>query len=134
MNLILKCVTSTKSSGYILWTLYMRGFMLYFCCFINYLFIQELHCLCWCSILEFSCQYCFLYGLGLILEGHLLPAVDFVFHHNDCFFDIVLLSTVSLSSCFNDYIFTSITKFWLVEKDMHLEWINEGLSVAGSYH
>lgn len=34
-------------------------------------------------------------GLGLILQGHLLPAIDFVYRHNDCFFDVALLSTVS---------------------------------------
>ncbi|XP_044504954.1 UDP-galactose/UDP-glucose transporter 5B-like [Mangifera indica] len=43
---------------------------------------------------------CVLSFTGLILEGHLLPAVDFVFHHNDCFFDIVLLSTVATTSQF----------------------------------
>lgn len=32
---------------------------------------------------------------GLILQGKLLPAIDFVYGQNDCFFDIVLLSTVS---------------------------------------
>ena len=37
----------------------------------------------------------FLFGLGLILQGHLLPAIDFVYRHNDCFLDIALLSTVS---------------------------------------
>ncbi|XP_019102257.1 PREDICTED: UDP-galactose/UDP-glucose transporter 5-like isoform X2 [Camelina sativa] len=30
---------------------------------------------------------------GLILQGHLLPAVDFVSRHRDCLFDIALLST-----------------------------------------
>lgn len=33
--------------------------------------------------------------LGLILQGHLLPAIDFVYLHKDCFFDIAFLSTVS---------------------------------------
>jgi len=32
--------------------------------------------------------------LGLIIQGHLLPAVEFVYIHKDCFFDIALLSTV----------------------------------------
>lgn len=32
---------------------------------------------------------------GLILQGHLIPAVQFASRHNDCFFDIALLSTVS---------------------------------------
>ncbi|KAJ0083201.1 hypothetical protein Patl1_30850 [Pistacia atlantica] len=36
----------------------------------------------------------------LILEGHLLPAIDFVYRHNDCFFDILLLSTVATTSQF----------------------------------
>ncbi|PON52549.1 UAA transporter [Trema orientale] len=38
---------------------------------------------------------CLLSLTGLILQGHLLRAVDFVSRHNDCFLDIVLLSTVS---------------------------------------
>ncbi|XP_021300522.1 UDP-galactose/UDP-glucose transporter 5B-like, partial [Herrania umbratica] len=44
---------------------------------------------------------CVLSLTGLILQGHLLPAIDFVYRHNDCFFDIALLSTVSdiLLSC-----------------------------------
>lgn len=37
----------------------------------------------------------FLFGLGLLLQGHLLSAIDFVYHHSDCFLDVVLLSTVS---------------------------------------
>ncbi|CAH2065300.1 unnamed protein product [Thlaspi arvense] len=42
----------------------------------------------------------------LILQGHLLPAVDFVSRHKDCFFDIAFLSTDIWSSnvcCDNDY-------------------------------
>lgn len=35
--------------------------------------------------------------VGLILQGHLLPAIDFVSLHRDCLLDIALLSTVSLS-------------------------------------
>ncbi|KAE8733770.1 UDP-galactose/UDP-glucose transporter 5B [Hibiscus syriacus] len=38
---------------------------------------------------------CVLSFTGLVLQGHLLPAVDFVYRCNDCFLDIVLLSTVS---------------------------------------
>ncbi|MBA0794776.1 hypothetical protein Gohar_019072 [Gossypium harknessii] len=38
---------------------------------------------------------CVLSLTGLIFQGHLLLAVDFVYRHNDCFLDIVLLSTVS---------------------------------------
>ncbi|XP_010514942.1 PREDICTED: UDP-galactose/UDP-glucose transporter 5-like isoform X1 [Camelina sativa] len=37
---------------------------------------------------------------GLILQGHLLPAVDFVSRHRDCLFDIALLSTVATASQF----------------------------------
>ncbi|ERN00022.1 hypothetical protein AMTR_s00105p00033140 [Amborella trichopoda] len=37
---------------------------------------------------------------GLIFQGHLLQAIDFVFHHQDCFFDIVFLSTVATISQF----------------------------------
>lgn len=43
---------------------------------------------------------CILSLTGLILQGHLLPAIDFVVHHNDCFRDIALLSTVATASQF----------------------------------
>ncbi|TYK23975.1 UDP-galactose/UDP-glucose transporter 5B-like [Cucumis melo var. makuwa] len=39
-------------------------------------------------------------GDGLILQGHLLPAIDFVYLHKDCFFDIAFLSTVATASQF----------------------------------
>ncbi|KAJ4978767.1 hypothetical protein NE237_009547 [Protea cynaroides] len=43
---------------------------------------------------------CILSLSGLVLQGHLLLAIDFVFRHNDCFFDIALLSTVATVSQF----------------------------------
>ncbi|KAB1226044.1 UDP-galactose/UDP-glucose transporter 5B [Morella rubra] len=43
---------------------------------------------------------CILSLTGLILQGHLLPAIDFVYRHNDSFFDIALLSTVATISQF----------------------------------
>ncbi|OMO91343.1 UAA transporter [Corchorus olitorius] len=43
---------------------------------------------------------CVLSLTGLILQGNLLPAIDFVYRHNDCFLDIVLLSTVATASQF----------------------------------
>ncbi|KAH7542520.1 hypothetical protein FEM48_Zijuj02G0082600 [Ziziphus jujuba var. spinosa] len=43
---------------------------------------------------------CLLSFTGLILQGHLLPAIDFVARHNDCFLDVVLLSTVATASQF----------------------------------
>ncbi|KAJ4725889.1 UDP-galactose/UDP-glucose transporter like [Melia azedarach] len=43
---------------------------------------------------------CVLSLTGLILEGHLLLAVDFVYRHHDCIFDIALLSTVATISQF----------------------------------
>ncbi|KAB5520283.1 hypothetical protein DKX38_024602 [Salix brachista] len=43
---------------------------------------------------------CILSFTGLVLQGHLLPAIDFVFRHNDCLFDIALLSTVATASQF----------------------------------
>ncbi|CAK7331650.1 unnamed protein product [Dovyalis caffra] len=43
---------------------------------------------------------CILSLTGLILQGHLLPAIDFVVRHNDCFLDIALLSTVATASQF----------------------------------
>ncbi|GMI81803.1 hypothetical protein like AT5G59740 [Hibiscus trionum] len=43
---------------------------------------------------------CILSFIGLILQGHLLSAIDFVYRHNDCFLDVVLLSTVATISQF----------------------------------
>ncbi|KAL5764263.1 hypothetical protein ACOSP7_016617 [Xanthoceras sorbifolium] len=43
---------------------------------------------------------CVLSLTGLILQGQLLPAIDFVYRHNDCFVDIALLSTVATTSQF----------------------------------
>lgn len=43
---------------------------------------------------------CILSLSGLLLQGHLPLAIDFVYHHNDCFFDIALLSTVATASQF----------------------------------
>ncbi|KAI4322177.1 hypothetical protein L6164_021894 [Bauhinia variegata] len=43
---------------------------------------------------------CVLSLTGLIVQGHLIPAVEFVYRHNDCFFDIALLSTVATASQF----------------------------------
>ncbi|XAR59024.1 hypothetical protein NMG60_11014639 [Bertholletia excelsa] len=43
---------------------------------------------------------CMLSLTGLILQGNLLMAIDFVSHHHDCFFDIILLSTVATASQF----------------------------------
>ncbi|KAE9587927.1 hypothetical protein Lal_00003238 [Lupinus albus] len=43
---------------------------------------------------------CILSLTGLIVQGHLLPAVEFVYRHRDCFFDIALLSTVATASQF----------------------------------
>lgn len=43
---------------------------------------------------------CFLSLSGLIIQNHLLPAIDFMFLHPDCFVDVVLLSTVATISQF----------------------------------
>ncbi|KAI9196633.1 hypothetical protein LWI28_025597 [Acer negundo] len=43
---------------------------------------------------------CILSLTGLILQGHLLPAIDFVYRHNDCLIDVALLSTVATTSQF----------------------------------
>ncbi|KAM2985948.1 hypothetical protein FF2_006289 [Malus domestica] len=43
---------------------------------------------------------CVLSLTGLLLQGQLLPAIHFVSSHNDCFFDIALLSTVATASQF----------------------------------
>lgn len=38
--------------------------------------------------------------LGLLIQGHLLAAIDFVLSHPDCLFDIILLSMVATASQF----------------------------------
>ncbi|KZV53573.1 UDP-galactose/UDP-glucose transporter 5B-like [Dorcoceras hygrometricum] len=43
---------------------------------------------------------CMLSFVGLILQGNLLMAIDFVSRHNDCFIDITILSTVATISQF----------------------------------
>ncbi|KAK1414422.1 hypothetical protein QVD17_30166 [Tagetes erecta] len=43
---------------------------------------------------------CILSLTGLILQGNLLMAIDFVSRHKDCFFDTALLSTVATASQF----------------------------------
>ncbi|KAL1827594.1 hypothetical protein ACET3Z_006006 [Daucus carota] len=43
---------------------------------------------------------CILSFIGLILQNHLLMAVDFIYRHNDCLLDIVFLSTVATASQF----------------------------------
>ncbi|KAI3489947.1 hypothetical protein L1887_45861 [Cichorium endivia] len=43
---------------------------------------------------------CILSLTGLILQGNLLMAMDFVSRHKDCFFDVALLSTVATASQF----------------------------------
>ncbi|XP_031121565.1 UDP-galactose/UDP-glucose transporter 5B-like [Ipomoea triloba] len=43
---------------------------------------------------------CFLSFIGLILQGNLVMAIEFVSLHHDCFFDILLLSTVATASQF----------------------------------
>uniref|UniRef100_A0A804UA31 UDP-galactose/UDP-glucose transporter 5B n=1 Tax=Zea mays TaxID=4577 RepID=A0A804UA31_MAIZE len=43
---------------------------------------------------------CLLSLSGLILQNHLIPAVDFMFHHPDCFSDVLILSSVATASQF----------------------------------
>uniref|UniRef100_A0A1D1Z1M1 UDP-galactose/UDP-glucose transporter 5 n=1 Tax=Anthurium amnicola TaxID=1678845 RepID=A0A1D1Z1M1_9ARAE len=43
---------------------------------------------------------CLLSLSGLVLQGHLLSAIDFIIRHQDCFFDVALLSTVATVSQF----------------------------------
>jgi len=43
---------------------------------------------------------CLLSLTGLILQNHLIPAVDFMFRHPDCFSDVVILSSVATASQF----------------------------------
>ncbi|CAN1847029.1 UDP-galactose/UDP-glucose transporter 5B [Linum perenne] len=37
---------------------------------------------------------------GMILQGHLLLAIDFIYRHHDCFLDVALLSAVATGSQF----------------------------------
>ncbi|KMT05325.1 hypothetical protein BVRB_7g174600 [Beta vulgaris subsp. vulgaris] len=43
---------------------------------------------------------CVLSLTGLVLQGQLLSAVDFIYRHSDCLYDIALLSTVATASQF----------------------------------
>eukprot|EP00262_Sarcandra_glabra_P005296 TRINITY_DN16711_c0_g2_i1.p1 TRINITY_DN16711_c0_g2~~TRINITY_DN16711_c0_g2_i1.p1 ORF type:complete len:339 (+),score=12.59 TRINITY_DN16711_c0_g2_i1:288-1304(+) len=43
---------------------------------------------------------CVLSLSGLIVQGNLLLAIDFVYRHQECFFDVLLLSTVATASQF----------------------------------
>lgn len=43
---------------------------------------------------------CVLSLTGLLLQGQLMAAADFIYRHNDCFYDIALLSTVATASQF----------------------------------
>ncbi|XP_020572259.1 UDP-galactose/UDP-glucose transporter 5B-like isoform X2 [Phalaenopsis equestris] len=42
----------------------------------------------------------FLSFCGLVVQGHLLMAIDFMLRHQDCIFDVLLLSTVATASQF----------------------------------
>ncbi|KAK4785053.1 hypothetical protein SAY86_001742 [Trapa natans] len=46
-----------------------------------------------------SCS-CFLSFIGLVVQGHLVLAIDFIYRHHDCLWDIALLSTVATTSQF----------------------------------
>ncbi|CAK9168910.1 unnamed protein product [Ilex paraguariensis] len=52
---------------------------------------------------------CMLSLSGLILQGHLLMAIDFVSRNTDCFLDVALLSTVATASQF--FIYYTIRTF-----------------------
>ncbi|GLJ12181.1 hypothetical protein SUGI_0186090 [Cryptomeria japonica] len=43
---------------------------------------------------------CAISMIGLFIQGHFLPAINFVLQHKDCFFDIALLSMVATASQF----------------------------------
>ena len=43
---------------------------------------------------------CYFLFTDLILHNHLIPSVDFMFCHPDCFSDVVILSSVRLTSLF----------------------------------
>lgn len=60
------------------WTVGLHFYSLSFCLFSSFMVGFDIWYFC----------------LGLIIQGQLLPAVEFVYLHKDCFFDIALLSTV----------------------------------------
>lgn len=43
---------------------------------------------------------CVLSLSGLILQNQMIPAVDFMFRHPDCFYDVIILSSVATASQF----------------------------------
>ncbi|XP_020252594.1 UDP-galactose/UDP-glucose transporter 5B-like isoform X2 [Asparagus officinalis] len=43
---------------------------------------------------------CVLSLSGLVLQGHLVSAIEFMFRHHDCFYDVILLSSVATASQF----------------------------------
>jgi len=43
---------------------------------------------------------CILSLSGLVVQGHLLLAIEFMFQHHDCFYDVILLSSVATASQF----------------------------------
>ncbi|KAJ3688367.1 hypothetical protein LUZ61_017531 [Rhynchospora tenuis] len=43
---------------------------------------------------------CLLSLSGLLLQGQLIPAINFMFRHPDCFYDVAILSTVATASQF----------------------------------
>lgn len=45
-------------------------------------------------------DFFFIFYVGLIVQGQMISAVEFVYRHHDCFFDIALLSTVATISQF----------------------------------
>ena len=51
----------------------------------------SIDCLCYIDCLLINWAFCL---AGLVLQGHLLAAVDFIYRHHDCLYNIVLLSTV----------------------------------------
>jgi len=70
----------------LLFVAYISDFSTFFS---HMLFLFQLHC--WNLILFTSVTF----HSGLIVQGHLIPAIEFIYRHNDCFFDVLLLSTVS---------------------------------------
>lgn len=58
--------------------------------------------------------------VGLILQGHLLPAIDFVSLHRDCLLDIALLSTVKFKFSSILLLYHYITMLFFVQ----ISWLH----------
>ena len=69
---------------------------------------------------------CYFLFTGLMLHNHLILAVDFMFCHLDCFSDVVILSSVSLTSLFVilHYCLLLLSKCQVKVNPLEYRWID----------